>query len=31
MTDAAIELWRHKQQISNALAAIDKVIGGKEE
>ena len=29
--DAAIELWRHKQQISNALAEIDKVIGGKEE
>ena len=29
--DAAIELWRHKQQISNALAAIDKAIGGKED
>jgi len=30
-TSTNIELWRHKQQISNALAEIDKVIGGKEE
>ena len=27
-TSTNIELWRHKQQISNALAEIDKVIGG---
>jgi len=27
-TSTDIELWRHKQQISNALAEIDKVIGG---
>lgn len=26
--DAAIELWRHKQQIYKALAEIDKAIGG---
>jgi CYTH domain-containing protein len=25
--DAAIELWRHKQQINEAIAEIDKAIG----